>query len=207
MAWSWNLDRKPGYLKIAEKTGLQYQEKDENKLLYTAHKIFQLFKMGGSKKARHILSGMMDSREFFSIFEYSYVVSTGKSTATIEQHVLSVRLNKDLPAFDLKPENIIHKIGDWLGFNDIDFEAFPQFSKLYRLKSKNEAQIRKLFNESVLGFLSFDKGWSIECDGQTIIYYKSGKRMKEVMIEPFIEASTLLHLILTGFKKIDNTHL
>jgi len=207
MAWNWLSDRKPGYENIAEKLEMQYQEKDQNKEVFTAHKMFKLFRIGNSKKVKHILYGNLESKEPIFIFEYAYTVSTGKSSHTVTQHVLSVGLRKELPAFSLRPENIFHKIGEWLGFNDIDFDAYPQFSSQYRLKSTNEPQIRTLFNESVLGFLSYEKGWWIECNGQIIIYFKYSKRMQEEMVEPFIEVASTLHMILTGFKKIDNTHL
>ncbi|MDZ4709008.1 MAG: hypothetical protein SH818_11465 [Saprospiraceae bacterium] len=207
MAWNWLSDRNPGYQKIAEKLGMLYQEKDLNKEILSAHKVFKLFSMGGSKKVRYILSGNLESKEPAFIFEYSYVVSTGKSSHTYFQHVLSVRLARNLPPFTLRPENFFHKIGEWLGFKDIDFEAYPQFSDAYRLKSNNENKVRNLFNEFLLGFLSYEKGWWIECNGNNIIYFKFAKRMNQEMVEPFIEVASTLHLLLTGFKKLDNNHI
>lgn len=207
MAWNWLSDRNPGYQKIAEKLGMLYQEKDLNKEILNAHKVFKLFSTGGSRKVRYILSGNLESKEPALVFEYSYVVSTGKSSHTFFQHVLSVHLARNLPPFTLRPENFFHKIGEWLGFKDIDFETFPQFSESYRLKSNNEKQVRTVFNENVLGFLSYEKGWWIECNGNTIIYFKFGKRMNQELVEPFIEVASTLHLLLTGSKKLDNDHL
>jgi len=207
MGWNWLSDRNPGYQKIAANLKMDYQEKDDNKEILNAHKVFKLFSTGGSRKVRYILSGELESKEPALIFEYSYVVSTGKSSHVYYQHILSVKLDQNLPPFTLRPENFFHRIGEWLGFKDIDFEAYPQFSDAYRLRSNNENKVRNLFNEFLLGFLSYEKGWWIECNGNTIIYFKFAKRMNQEMVEPFIEVASTLHLLLTGFKKLDNKHL
>ncbi|HNR07670.1 MAG TPA: hypothetical protein PKM27_10180 [Saprospiraceae bacterium] len=202
MAWNWLSDRNPGYQKIAQRLGLDYEEKDQDKEILRAHKGYHLFKTGSNKKVKYILSGLLESKEPFRVFEYSFAVSTGKSTTVFTQHVLSVRLKKSLPPFTLRPENLFHKIGEWLGWKDIDFDAFPDFSKQYRLMSGKESSVRKVFNDHILGFLSFEKGWWVECDGPTIIYFKHSKRMNEEMVEPFIQVSQTMHYFLTGFKGI-----
>lgn len=202
MAWNWLSDRNPGYQKIAQRLGIDYEEKDYNKEVLQAHKGYNLFKMGSGKKVKYILSGPLESKEQFRVFEYSFVVSTGKSSTVFTQHVLSVHLKKSLPSFTLRPENLFHKIGEWLGWKDIDFDSFPDFSKQYRLMSGEDNRVRKVFNDHVLGFLSFEKGWWIECNGTTIIYFKHSKRMNEEMVEPFIQVSQTMHYLLTGFKGI-----
>jgi len=50
-----------------------------------------------------------------------------------------------LPFFELKPENTFHKIGQVFGYQDIDFEAFPNFSKGYLL--------RGLMNQKFVNYL------------------------------------------------------
>jgi hypothetical protein len=200
--WSWLSNRAPGYQKIADRLRLNYIEKDEKKSLLTLHKGYKLFKIGSGKKIKHILKCPEGSKDQSFLFEYSYTVSTGKSTTVIQQHVYSVFPGKNVPVFFIKPQNFLDDIGKWFGMQDIDFESFPAFNKNYIVKAQNRAVLEKFMTQDVLGFLSYDKGWYIESLGNQIIIYKATKRMNEEMVEPFYQAASTLYQLLSGQKSL-----
>lgn len=202
--WSWLSNRAPGYQKIADRLKLNYTENDDKKSLLTLHKGFKLFKIGNSKKIKHILECNTRLKDQTYLFEYSYTVSTGKSTSVIIQHVYSVFSSKDFPLFFIKPQNFLDDIGKWFGMQDIDFEAYPAFNKNYIVKAQNPPVFEKFMSPDVLGFLSYEKGWCVESTGNQIIIYKATKRMNEEMVEPFYQAASTLYYFFSGQKSLES---
>lgn len=202
--WSWLSNRAPGYQKIADRLKLNYTENDDKKSLLALHKGFKLFKIGNSKKIKHILECNTRLKDQTYLFEYSYTVSTGKSTSVIIQHVYSVFSPKAFPLFIIKPQNFLDDIGKWFGMQDIDFEAYPAFNKNYIVKAQNPPVFEKFMSPDVLGFLSYEKGWCVESTGNQIIIYKATKRMNEEMVEPFYQAASTLYYFFSGQKSLES---
>jgi hypothetical protein len=68
-----------------------------------------------------------------------------------------------LPYFALYPESFLSVVGELFGFNDIDFETHPGFSKRFKLSGKEELRIRLLFDYPMLAF--FEKTGRRQCGG------------------------------------------
>ena len=97
---------------------------------------------------------------------------------------------RQLPAFQLRPEHLFHKIGAALGFDDIDFDDHPQFSKAYLLRSPQEQAVRDLFNNDVLDFFgTIDKKVCVEADGEWLVMYRQSRRVKADQLAAFLEES------------------
>jgi hypothetical protein len=146
----------------------------------------KLFNKGYARKTTNLLSGERHGIPF-QIFDYRYTVGGGKSSHTYRQTVASASLSHAiLPHFILAPENFFHKIGEKIGFQDIDFRQFPGFSEHYLLRGENVEAIRRLFNTSILEYFQGKKfKATLEGGGNTLIFYKSGKRIKPEDIEMF----------------------
>ena len=71
---------------------------------------FHLFKKGGRKKITPLLINKKDALELSALFDYSYTVSTGQSSATFRQTVY-FRYSKSLalPHFMMVPEKWYHR--------------------------------------------------------------------------------------------------
>lgn len=145
-------------------------------------KDFKLFSIGGAQKITNMMMHKDDMETTdFRVFDFSYTVSTGKSAVTVRQTVFYVHSSTlALPQFWMKPENIFHKLGIWLGLqHDINFVEYPEFSKQYFLKSKDEAYTRDTMKDQVLRFFTIEKNWYLEGVGYMMIFYK-----QNVMLEP-----------------------
>jgi hypothetical protein len=102
--------------------------------------------------------------------------------------VLSIEGSKlNFPKFELEPENTFHKIGQVFGYQDIDFESFPIFSKKYLLRGNDEAKIRELFTPEVIKFFERNQNIHIEAQGNTLIFYRPSKRCKPDEIKGFYQ--------------------
>ncbi len=142
---------------------------------------FKLFSRGIGKKITNVFRSRDEMLETdLRIFDYQYTISTGKTSKRYRQTVFFADSRKlGLPEFRMKPELFIHKIGALLGFKDINFEAFPKFSRQYYLKSTDEYYLRASMHDGILRFFSVEKGWRVEGINYYLIFYK-----KDVLFPP-----------------------
>jgi hypothetical protein len=152
-----------------------------------AHAGLHLFSHGRSKKVRNLMRGSVHDSSV-SIFDYQYTVGGGKNQHTYRQTVVSVQKEgRSLPAFSMRPENLFHKLGSMMGYQDIDFESNPVFSKKYLLRGPDEAAIRSAFTSRVLTFLEAGSGLCVEADGRTIIVFRHSSSVKPEALREFME--------------------
>jgi len=170
---------------LANQLKMDFQPVDEWKLSNLLED-FKLFRSGGAHKITNMLVEKDDMETMdFRIFDFAYTVSTGKSSVTIRQTVLYVHSTAlALPQFWMKPENIFHKLGIWLGLQrDINFEEYPEFSKQYFLKSKDEEYTRATMRDLVLRFFTIEKNWYLEGIGYMMLFYKRGVLLEAPQIK------------------------
>jgi hypothetical protein len=79
----------------------------------------------------------------------------------------------DVPRFNLRPENLMDKMGNIVGIEDINFTNFPVFSKRYRLDSDLVSDVRDLFQPNLLKFYEGHK-LCTEANGSTVVIYPFG---------------------------------
>ncbi len=161
---------------VAYDLGLQFTAKDEWGNLNLLED-FRLFKKGAGKRIYNLMSLQSPlGQQKVQIFDYHYTRSTGKTHRKFKQTVFFVQSKElALPEFWMKPEHFFHRIGSWLGFEDIDFEEHPEFSEQYHLKGEDEDLVRDAFNTYVIHFFTIEKQWSLEGIGFFFILYQKNK--------------------------------
>lgn len=165
-------------LQLAAQTlGYQYTQKIGMEAVGEA-KSFHLFNTGHSKRIRNMM--VREETDIRSlIYDYQYTVGGGRNSHTFIQTVFQFESGRlKLPVFVLRPENIFHKIGQSFGYKDIDFDAYPEFSKKTLLRGEDETAIRKLFSQDLIERLTPEKGLIVEAGGPVLIFYHSSKRVK-----------------------------
>ena len=151
---------------------------------------FPLFQRGSSREIRNILC--KDSATGKTIlFDYDFQEVSGKNSSQYCQTVAAFHLpNRNLPQFSLRPENVFDKIGEFFGRQDIDFESYPEFSKVYLLQGQLEPAIRKAFNFEVLQFFSQNPGWWLEGGGEWLVIYLIKRQVKPEELNIFLQQTT-----------------
>jgi hypothetical protein len=148
-----------------------------------------LFGTGGCPAFANVMRGEIEGSAV-AVFDFSYVISTGKSTTRITQTVAAISTgDAALPEFTLAKEHIFHKIGQVFGYQDIDFGAFPEFSKDYLLRGADEGAIRVLFNQRIIDAYMSNLGCNVEVRGNWLFVYQGGKSLKADQVQPRIEAA------------------
>ncbi|NRB49560.1 MAG: hypothetical protein HRU41_17910 [Saprospiraceae bacterium] len=167
------MSRQQQFERLAYQLDMEYSPKDEWGLK-TLLKDFKLFRRGGRKRIKNLLHQQSDLHQLDTrIFDYQFTISTGNSSRTFKQTVFFVESKSlGLPQFWMKPESFFHKVGAFLGFEDIDFEEYPKFSENYYLKGEDEEYIRSTLNDEFLKFFSVEKKWYLEGLNYYMIFYR-----------------------------------
>ena len=171
---------------VADELGLQFYPNGDTAIQNAIGQL-RLFNQGHGRKTRNMLSGRTEDVDL-AIFGYRYKTGSGKHQHTHQQTVISFRSpHLSLPEFELRPEHMFHKIGQAFGYEDIDVDSHPEFSKRYVLRSRNEGAIRDLFTPEILEFFESQKGVSVEGTQDRLIYYRAGKRIDPEEVRSFME--------------------
>lgn len=153
-----------------------------------------LFNQGHRKRIKNLM--MRDESSLaVRVYDYQYTVGGGQHSHTYVQTVFQFDAGTlHLPAFVIRPEHIFHKIGKTFGYQDINFDAYPEFSAKYLLRGENEEMIRKLFNQEIVDMFLRETGLIAEGMGSVLICYRSGKRVKPDELHTVYERMQILAL-------------
>ncbi|MEZ4951164.1 MAG: hypothetical protein R2784_17530 [Saprospiraceae bacterium] len=196
----WNADFRTSQMKkLAFDLELEFVGEEEWGLINRLQD-FKLFNQGIKKS---IFNMMHKKTDFFEeqvyLFDYKYVISTGKATQKFYTSVFFIQSKElGLPEFLMKPENFFHKIGSFLGMQDIDFEESPEFSNQYLLKSDDEYRLRKLFDEDMLKMFTVEKNWTLEGIGYFMVFYRHNYLLNMQTLESFYKKGMTIYDFLKG---------
>jgi hypothetical protein len=181
-----NKRRREGMAALAESLGFTFS-REPGVFVLPAVADFELGSHGDSKKGRNAMTGRNGDIDV-TIFDYQYSTGSGKNRST---HVQTVGMFKSeslqLPKFVVRPEHVFHKIGSVFGYQDIDFDRYPEFSKKYLLRSEDEDTCRALFTDEVLRYFEGQKRVSVEGNGKTILFYRPSRTVKVKDIQQFLQ--------------------
>lgn len=169
---------------VAAELSFEFTESDEHRLARLAD--FPLFSQGRARKMKNVLRGESRKTEV-AIFDYCYTTGSGKNSRTHHQTAVCFRSERlDLPNFTLRPEHWYHKIGNMLGYQDIDFADYPEFSREYLLRGDDEESIRDLFTAATIEQFDGQTGICLEGRGNRLIVYRAGKRVEPFEVQDFL---------------------
>ena len=167
--------RREALVAFATEMGLQFSAVQDEDLLGKME-MFSLFNRGRSRKMRNVMTTETDVARL-SIFDYQYTTGGGESSRTYRQTVVALESEAlVLPAFSLRPEGFLHKIGAAIGMQDIDFENHPEFSDSFVLTGGDEQAVRSFFDDNLLDHFVQQKGSCVEGASGMFIYFRSGQR-------------------------------
>ena len=171
---------------VALRTGLTYSAEAEP-VLWDRVADLALFSRGRRRKVYNVLHRQVHDIDV-TLFDYQYTTSRSKNNHTYYHTVALFETDRlKLPRFSLHPQYFYHQIANALGYGDIDFEAYPAFSEVYRLQGSDEAGIRRIFDEEALHFFTRHPGLHIEGHGRRLILYRDKRRVDPREMEPFMQ--------------------
>jgi hypothetical protein len=171
----------------ALRLGLEFLE-DGDTLKAESFFVLPLFNQGRAKTFSNVVRN-----DKVTCFGYRYTIGSGKSQTRVIQSVAAHRLpGRNLPAFELKPEGMFDRFVNVFGGQDLDFHDDPEFSRAFRLQGPGEQMIRELFGVDLRRALVAAPGWSVEGDGEWVVFYKKKVRMDPTGLTGFLRETQLL---------------
>ena len=177
--------RRDDMQRVAAELGLEFYPKG-SEVLQSQLSGFKLFGAGRSRKLTGLIQGESDEVTL-SIFDYQYTTGSGKNSHTHRQTVASMQSTAlSICEFSMRAENFLDKLGNMVGFSDIDFKSHPNFSNWFVLKGASETEVRKLFEPNILTYFESKRGISVEGQPGKIIIFRPGSRTKPKDIKNFL---------------------
>ncbi len=182
--------RTDGLRAWSHREGMQFQR--DGGSVVSALSGFRLISRSRRRKAYNVLTGESGANERW-IFDFRYRYGSGKHSSTCRQTVVAFPyLNINLPAFEVRPEHLLHKLGSTLGFQDIDFNEHPDFSSKYLLRGQRVFRIRQLFDCRVVHAFDCMTPLCVEAAGSCILIYRDRRVVAVDRLKDFVNTAERL---------------
>ena len=189
--------RKKDLERLALSAGLAF-DADAAELPYLENSGIDLFNLGHSRRSSNLIISFGTGAERVYFFDYSYVTGSGKNRITHSYTLAFFEFSRSLfPRFALRPENFLDKLGEMIGFEDINIAGFPVFSKEYKLNGPDIAAVRAFFGPRVVSYFEHNLGWRVQAAGQRIIAFKKEKVVPAAGYQAWMEEAKNLVSALT----------
>ena len=177
--------RSRAYQELAERLGLRYRKKGNDVLRQFS--FMDVLRRGHSRRASNVLEGMYRDHAICA-FDFRYTTGSGKNQQTHNLSFFLLQLPRPFPEVRIYPEDFLSKIGQALGYEDIDFESV-EFSRAFTVRAKDKKTAYDICHTRMMEFLLKHRKLSLEIDHDWIA------RAEEKRIEPAELPSRLDHLV------------
>lgn len=184
--------RTEGLSKVAEELGLTFLPEGQHKL-FTRLQSLPVFNKGRNRKMSNLMTAETEETSL-AIFDYQYTTGGGKHQQTHKCTMAS--MEKDamrLPHFNVRPEGFFDRVGSAIGFQDINFDDHPKFSKAFVLQGENEEAIRAFFTTEMLDLFASKPDAMIEAADSLMTFRRKGRQGAEQIADFMSEAYEFLN--------------
>lgn len=164
--------RRKALEKFAHEKGLSFNAGNDHAMesLYS----FSILKTGSRRYAYNVMEGAWNNRRI-SAFDYHYETysTDSKGRRTTHHHYFSavvVNACLSLKPLFIRKENFFDKIGEFFGYDDIDFES-AEFSKKFCVKSPDKKWAYDVLHQETMEFLLQSPRFTLDFQGCHIIAY------------------------------------
>ncbi len=174
--------RREALRSVAVRMGFRFSEQGD----LPAPVALPIFERGHGRKVHNSLAGETAGRPVV-VTDYRYRTGGGKNQQThLHTIVVFPQGAQGLPDFELGPENVLHRIGQLFGYQDLDFDDDEEFSKRYLLRGEDEMAIRRTFNRAARAFLVQNEGRNVQVRGGTAGLFRGRTRVAPVEIPSYL---------------------
>jgi hypothetical protein len=157
--------RRKAFLDLAERLGLTYIERDTS--IPRRYDFFNKLCQGSNRYAFNVLDGVWQGHPV-TVFDYHYETYSRDSKGRRQTHhhyfsFFMLRHELHCPELIIAPETFLSKIGQMLGFDDIDFESHA-FSKAFLVRSPDRKFAFDICHTRMMEYLLANSDLSIEIE-------------------------------------------
>ena len=168
--------RKEAFRTLAQRLGLRYIAKDPS--IADDYEFLDNLAQGSNRYAFNILQGTYEDYPVI-LFDYHYETrsSSSKGGSSKTHHFLSCFIlgqEQRFPELRIYPETLLSRLGQALGFNDIDFESV-EFSKAFVVRSSDKKFAYDICHTRMMEYLLQHRDLSIEIEGRCVALTFNGR--------------------------------
>jgi len=167
--------RREAMAKLARYWGLNFHA-DKDWDMQDRFPQFKCLRQGDDCYAYNIIHGRLHDRDVMA-FDYHYETESrdSKGKRTTHNHYFSAMVvDAELPLKPLiiRPEEFFDRIGEWFGFDDIDFES-SEFSRKFYVKSPDKKWAFDVIHQETMEFMLKSPTFTIEFGGGRVMAYRN----------------------------------
>lgn len=156
--------RRNEFLELAQRLNLRYHRLSHG--MPKEYSFLDNLSRGHSSYAKHILEGFYRDCEIRA-FDFHYTTGSGKHQQHHSLSFFMLRLPRAFPELSICPENFFSKIGQALGFEDIDFESV-EFSRAFTVRSRDKKFAYDICHVRMMEYLLQHPWMSFEIENEWI---------------------------------------
>lgn len=187
--------RREAFAALAAQLGLHYIAKDFS--IASRYSFLDTLCRGDNRYAFNILTGPFQNHSV-RVFDYHYETHSTDSKGNRQTHhhyfsFFILEQERSFPELKIYPETLMSRLGQMLGFDDIDFESI-EFSKAFTVRSTEKRFAFDVCHTGMMTYLLAHRDLSIEIEGNCIsLAFQQRLRPTEVVarLEQLIEIRNL----------------
>lgn len=135
------------------------------------YRSFGCLRRGHSRYAYNITEGERAGRRI-TAFDYHYATGSGKNRHDYRFSAILMTSAIRLHPLRIRPEGFFDKVGEFFGFDDIDFES-ADFSNAFHVRSDDKRWAYDVLHQGSMEFLLSMPRFSIEFDRDRVIVWRN----------------------------------
>jgi hypothetical protein len=180
--------RREGLLALAAKLGLQFNP-DHDRNIARGYSFLDKLRSGDNRYAFNVLSGRFKDNDII-VFDFHYETHSTDSKGHRETHhhyfsFFILNMPIIFPELKIGREGFFSKIGQALGYDDIDFESH-EFSRKFCVRSKNKKFAYDFCNSQMIEYLLANDDLTIEVENNALAI-SFDRRLEPEQIEMNLE--------------------
>ena len=194
LSWYFAAKRRKELLAWATAHGLAFSPAQDGSMDFQ-FRAFNCLQSGDNRYAFNVTNGKWSDHDFVG-FDYHYQTYTysSKGGRQTQHHYFSAVILSSpvlLKPLFIRPEGFFDKIGEFFGFDDIDFES-AEFSRKFYVKSPDKKWAYDVIHQRTMEFMLAMPNFSLQFAGNAVIAWR-GATFK---IPDFEQAAELVKGIL-----------
>jgi hypothetical protein len=117
---------------------------------------------GSDRYAFNVLAGVFQQQQVL-IFDYHFAIHTGKHRADCHVSCFLLYLPGCFPELTIAPEGLLSKLGQAIGFGDIDFES-GEFSRAFVVRARDKRFAYDVCNPHMMEYLLANRDLDVEIE-------------------------------------------
>ena len=181
-AWQAEKRRRAEFGQWAAQHGWRYSHK-HNRTIRQRYGFLNRLQVGHSRMGFNMLSGNWKGFPA-AAFTFRYTTGSGKHQTTHHICVALIHIERFFPELRVHPENMLSRLGQSLGFDDIDFESL-EFSNAFTVRSKDRKFAYDFCHTGMMEFLLRHRRTAMELEGDTLALFR-GRQLTADALEPML---------------------